>query len=193
MYRSSMERMTNPRSSGETRRRGVLGRCLAAAAIVIGAGVLAALAANARPTDPQAKPKLPGVDAERAIRAVLDAQVVAWNRGDIDAFMEGYARSESTRFASDGTVIRGWQTVRDRYRQRYGSREKMGTLTFSDLEVSVLAPDAALVFGRWRLERSGASPNGLFTLQFASANGDWRIVADHTSSAEPTPPPVGSD
>ena len=129
---------------------------------------------------------------ERAVRAVLDAQVAAWNRGDIDGFMDGYVRSDATRFASGADVLRGWQTVRDRYRERYSTREKMGRLTFSDLEITVLSPASALVFGRWRLERVGDTPNGLFTLHFARTRAGWRIVSDHTTSAETAPPAVSA-
>jgi ketosteroid isomerase-like protein len=120
---------------------------------------------------------------ERAVRGVLDAQAAAWNRGDIDAFMEGYDRSDATRFASGGSVVRGWQTVRDRYAARYPSKEKMGRLSFSELEISPAGEAAAVVFGRWRLDFDGApSVGGLFTLVFERKRAGWRIVADHTSS-----------
>ena len=79
------------------------------------------------------------------IQSVLTAQQDAWNRGDIDAFMEGYARSASTVFVSQDEVSRGWETVRDRYRVKYSDRTKMGTLTFSDIEVTITSPDAAVV------------------------------------------------
>jgi ketosteroid isomerase-like protein len=182
-----MAQRNTPQSDGKPRKQGALGWGLVGAAIVLGAALLSPLLADATPAEPQTKHKHEAPDAGQEIRAVLDAQVASWNHGDIDSFMDGYARSESTRFASGGTVVRGWQTVRDRYRERYDSREKMGRLTFSDLEVSVLSPSAALVFGRWRLERVGDSPSGLFTLQFATTNGGWRIVSDHTSSAESAP------
>ena len=127
--------------------------------------------------------------AEQAIRAVLDAQVAAWNRGDIEGFMKGYARSRNTRFASGGTVVRGWQTVHDRYKVHYDTREKMGQLVFSDLEITVLSARSAVAFGHWRLDRVGKMPSGLFTLLFTRSNAGWRIIADHTSSAEATPAP----
>jgi beta-aspartyl-peptidase (threonine type) len=117
------------------------------------------------------------------VRAVLDAQVAAWNRGDIEAFMDGYARSPDTVFVSGDTVLRGWQTVMNRYRENYGSRDKMGTLAFSELEIKPLGRDAAVVLGRWQLARSGDSPHGCFTLIFRRTAGAWRIVHDHTSVA----------
>jgi len=127
-----------------------------------------------------------------AIRAVLAAQTAAWNRGDIDGFMNGYARSDDTEFISGETLTRGWQTVRNRYQKKYDTREKMGILTFSEIVITPLGADAALVLGRWSLARSGDTPHGRFTLIFrrsrptvaagaSPAPAAWRIVHDHTS------------
>lgn len=118
-----------------------------------------------------------------AVQAVLEAQRDAWNHGNIEGFMDGYARSETTVFVSDDTVTRGWQTVLDRYRKRYASREQMGTLTYSDLEITVLSNDAALVLGRWHLRRANDEPHGRFTLLLRRTKEGWKIVHDHTSSA----------
>lgn len=121
---------------------------------------------------------------EAAIKQVLADQSAAWNRGDIDAFMAGYANTPDLRFASGGTVTKGWQETLARYKKRYADRAAMGTLTFSDLDVTILAPDAALVFGRWRLKNDKGEPNGLFTLLLRKTEPGWRIVADHTSAAD---------
>jgi len=61
------------------------------------------------------------------IQSTLSTQQDAWNRGDIDAFMNGYARSAATVFVSEDEVRRGWETVRERYRLKYSDRTKMGT------------------------------------------------------------------
>jgi ketosteroid isomerase-like protein len=119
------------------------------------------------------------------IEAVLQAQQQAWNRGDIDGFMNGYARSTSTVFVSEDTVRRGWKTVRDRYREKYFNRAKMGILTFSALEITLLCPNAAVVLGGWKLERAKDQPHGRFTLIFKRLPEGWRIVHDHTSAAPP--------
>ena len=118
-----------------------------------------------------------------AIRAVLDAQRDAWNRGDIEGYMDGYARSKDTVFVSGDNVNHGWQTVLDRYKKKYDSREKMGTLTFSDLEITLVGNDAAIVLGRWHLQRANDEPHGRFTLIFRNTKQGWKIVHDHTSSA----------
>lgn len=120
------------------------------------------------------------------IQSVLSAQQDAWNRGDIDAFMNGYAQSASTVFVSEDEVRRGWETVRDRYRIRYSDRAKMGALSFSDIEVTMLSPDAAVVLGLWRLKRANDEPHGRFTLIFKRLPEGWRIVHDHTSAAPPS-------
>jgi ketosteroid isomerase-like protein len=120
-------------------------------------------------------------EAATEIRAVMAAQVSAWNRGDIDGFMAGYARSDKTEFVSGQKITRGWQTVRDRYRKKYDNREKMGRLTFSQIEITPLGADAALVLGRWRLVRQSDKPQGIFTLVFRRTPAGWRIVHDHTS------------
>jgi ketosteroid isomerase-like protein len=119
---------------------------------------------------------------ETAIRAVVDAQQSAWNRGDIPAFMQGYVKSDTLRFASGGKVLTGWQATFDRYKTKYPDHAAMGKLLFSDLDVQVLSGDAAFVFGRWKLERKDDSPGGLFTLLFRKTADGWKIVHDHTSS-----------
>ena len=119
------------------------------------------------------------------IRDVLRAQQEAWNRGDIDTFMNGYARTDTTVFVSGDEVMRGWQTVRDRYLKKYSDRAKMGTLTFADLEIEPLGPDSAVALGRWELKRASDSPHGRFTLILRKTPDGWRIVHDHTSAAAP--------
>jgi uncharacterized protein (TIGR02246 family) len=119
----------------------------------------------------------------RAIRAVLDTQVAAWNRGDIEGFMDGYERSDKTVFVGGDNVTRGWQTVLDRYKRNYDTREKMGMLTFSDLEITPLGNDGALVLMRWHLQRAKDEPHGRSTLIMRRTKQGWKIVHDHSSAA----------
>ena len=125
----------------------------------------------------------PNVMITKAVQAVLDAQAAAWNRGDIEGFMAGYWRSEDTIFVSGDSLTRGWQTVLDRYKKNYATREKMGTLIYSDLEITPIGTDAAIALGRWHLQRAKDEPHGRFTLIFRRTKQGWRIVHDHTSSA----------
>ncbi|MBX3296014.1 MAG: nuclear transport factor 2 family protein [Acidobacteria bacterium] len=118
--------------------------------------------------------------AQAAIRKVMEDQAAAWNRGDIEGFMQGYWKSEKLTFVST-RVTRGWQQTLDNYRRSYDTREKMGTLTFSDLEISILSKDAAVVLGSWSLKRANDAPGGKFTLIFRKFKEGWRVVHDHTS------------
>jgi ketosteroid isomerase-like protein len=115
-----------------------------------------------------------------AIHAVLDTQAVAWNRGDIDAYMAGYANSDDTMFVGTD-VTRGWTKVRDRYKAKYDSRAKMGTLVFSDVDLRPLGSDDVVVTGAWKLTRDADTPHGRFTLIFHRRTEGWRIVYDHSS------------
>ena len=118
---------------------------------------------------------------EEAIRKVMDDQAAAWNRGDLEGFMTGYWRSEKLTFISGTDVTRGWHQTLDNYKKSYNSKEKMGTLMFSDLEFTILSKDAAVVLGSWALKRQKDTPHGKFTLTFRKFKEGWRIVMDHTS------------
>jgi uncharacterized protein (TIGR02246 family) len=117
-----------------------------------------------------------------AIRNVMESQQDAWNRGDIEGFMAGYDRAETTTFVSGDEMTRGWQTVLDRYKQHYKSKDEMGSLTFSDLDVKPIGKDLAIVDGRWKLTRAGDTPHGRFTLLFRHTGSEWRIVHDTTTA-----------
>ena len=136
-----------------------------------------AMAQTPKPPNPESKTNV-------AIRAVLDSQRDAWNRGDVEGYMDGYKRSEETVLVSGESVTRGWQTVTDRYKKNYNTPEKMGTLTFSDLEITLLGNAAAVVLGRWHLKRISDEPHGRFTLVFRRTKKGWKIIHDHTSTAQ---------
>jgi ketosteroid isomerase-like protein len=124
-----------------------------------------------------------GESIRAAVEAMLDAQEEAWNRGDLDAFMEHYWRSDDLTFSSGGNITRGWAETLQRYRERYPTRARMGQLTFSELEIMPLGASAALVLGRWNLERESEPVAGNFSLVVRKFDDRWRIVHDHTSQA----------
>jgi ketosteroid isomerase-like protein len=139
-----------------------------------------------------------GVKAQVEIRELLEAQVAAWNQGDIEGFMKGYWNSPDLSFTSGGELRRGWQNTLKRYKETYAGRELMGELSFSDLEIHLLPPSpdgtpvVAWVLGRWRLKRATDEPHGVFTLILqrfpdlpGNPKGHWRIVHDHTSASSP--------
>ncbi len=119
-------------------------------------------------------------DAE-AIRSVLMAQQAAWNRGDIVAFMDGYARSDDIVFTSGGKVRRGFDATLSKYRTSYVDGGAMGRLGFELIETRLLGPDAALVMGRFELTETPKAGSGLFTLIFERTDDGWRCIHDHTS------------
>lgn len=127
-------------------------------------------------TNPQA--------VEDTIRQVLQTQQQAWNDGDIDRFMRSYWKSNELTFSSGGKVTRGWQATLEGYKQRYATRQEMGSLAFSELEITPLGHDAALVLGNWRLTRETDTPGGKFSLVFRRIDDQWLIVHDHTSKAD---------
>lgn len=116
------------------------------------------------------------------IQKVIRTQEEAWNRGDIEGFMNGYWRSEQTVFVSGDEVTRGWQKVLDRYKAKYSDRAKMGTLTFSNLEINKLSDDSAIALGSWELTRANDRPRGRFTLILRRFPEGWKIIHDHTST-----------
>ncbi len=125
-----------------------------------------------------------GSGAEADIRAVLAAQQAAWNRADVARFMEGYEKSAELTFSGSSGVTRGWQNVFNRYSKRYPDAEAMGQLEFSEIEVRLVGPDAALVLGRFHLTRTakaGGDASGHFSLVFRKTAVGWRIIHDHTS------------
>jgi beta-aspartyl-peptidase (threonine type) len=139
------------------------------ASIVIGAG--------AKQKNSVSKPPA------KEIRAVLDRQVEAWNRRDLEAFMQGYWHSPNLTFYSGGTTVSGWEETLGRYRNRYQSAgAEMGTLVFSDLKVELLGPSAAFVRGQFHLKMSSGESSGLFTLTFRKFADGWKIIHDHTST-----------
>ena len=115
------------------------------------------------------------------IRKVMDEQVAAWNRGDIEGFMKGYWNSPQMTFVSGNNVTKGWQPTLDRYKKSYNTREKMGVLSFTDLEITVTGKESAVVLGRFTLVREKDKPTGMFTLNFRKFKDGWKIILDHTS------------
>ncbi len=123
----------------------------------------------------------PSSSDREAILIVMDRQEQAWNQGDVDAFMEGYWKSDSLVFmGSDGPKY-GWDNILSDYKVRYPDRKSMGKLTFYILQLNALNDDHALMIGKWDLARDAGDIGGFFTLVWRKVNGKWVIVSDHTS------------
>lgn len=115
------------------------------------------------------------------IRAVISQQEQAWNSGDIDAYMQGYWQSDNLRFVSNGKFSYGWDVILASYKKSYPDSARMGKLSFNVKEIKMLSNYAALVVGRWQLERTKDKPNGVFTLLIERIDDKWVITHDHSS------------
>ncbi len=108
-------------------------------------------------------------------------QELAWNRFDLEGFMDGYWRSDSLRFIGSKGLTYGWQNTLNNYQKSYPGPDAMGTLKFTILSVEVLSKKSAFVIGRWQLTRKQGELSGHYTLLWKKINGKWLIVADHSS------------
>ena len=121
---------------------------------------------------------------QKEIADVLSKQAIAWNNGDIAGYMEGYWKSDSLLFTSGGNIQRGWKATFEKYKKSYGTKSKMGTLKFSELEITLLSPESAWILGHWELKRDQDNPHGVFTLVVRKFSDGWKIIHDHTSSSK---------
>ena len=172
-------------------------RRLPAVILLLPLALSVALIASARlsagqpltPPPQHAQPEPSPRSAEAAIRSVLNTQVAAWNRGDIDGFMQGYANSPQTTFLGS-TIAHGYAPILARYHAAYATRAQMGTLHFTDLSVRLLpcssgGVEYAIVTGHFHLDRSqhgaAARNDGIFSLLWHREPTGWKILLDHTS------------
>jgi ketosteroid isomerase-like protein len=118
---------------------------------------------------------------EKAIHDILAAQTIAWNKGDLENFMDGYWNNDSLLFIGKNGVNKGWQKTFENYQQGYPDTTAMGKLNFDILEVRPISPDYYFVVGKWHLQRSIGNLSGHFSLLFTKIKGQWKIVADHSS------------
>lgn len=118
---------------------------------------------------------------EAMIRQLLAKQTEAWNRGDIESFMQTYWKSDSLMFIGKNGVTYGWSNTLNNYKKNYPDTISMGRLSFDILWVERLSPDYFQVIGKWRLQRSIGDLAGHYSLLIKKINGNWVIVSDHSS------------
>jgi ketosteroid isomerase-like protein len=119
----------------------------------------------------------------QAIHGVLDKQVVDWNQGNIEAFATGYKNSPDILFMGS-KISHGYAQMLDTYRKGYSTKEKMGILSFTGLEVQPLDERFATVTGNFHLERTaagGGNADGYFLLVVEKTSDGWKIVRDSTT------------
>ena len=123
-----------------------------------------------------------GLAQERqAILNVLETQRQAWNKGDLESYMQGYWKSDSLLFVGKSGPKYGWQTTLDNYRKGYPDKAAMGYFTFNILKVEMVGKGSAFVLGAWHLKRANDNPGGYFTLWLRKIKGEWKVVSDHSS------------
>jgi ketosteroid isomerase-like protein len=118
---------------------------------------------------------------EAAVRKILSTQQAAWNRGDIDGFMKGYWENDSLMFIGKSGITYGWNKTLSNYKKGYPDTSAMGKLAFTILDARPLSSEYFHVTGKWHLQRTIGNVEGYFTLLFRKINGQWVIVADHSS------------
>jgi uncharacterized protein (TIGR02246 family) len=118
---------------------------------------------------------------EAAIRALLHTQTEAWNKGDLEAFMQTYWNSDSLQFIGRNGITRGWQQTLANYKRTYPNKAAMGTLTFDIIHIKRLSNDYYHITGKWMLQRAADAPSGYYTLLLHRIAGAWKIVSDHSS------------
>lgn len=121
-------------------------------------------------------------DPQHTISRILQTQAAAWNNGDLDSYMKsGYWQNDSLLFIGSRGPTYGFDNILKNYKHSYPSTEKMGKLTFSQLQFKPISDDHYFVIGRWQLMRKDGDLSGYFTLLFKKIDGVWRIIADHSS------------
>ncbi len=119
--------------------------------------------------------------SEIKIRTVLEKQRNDWNKGDLEAYMGGYWKSDSLMFIGKSGITYGWENTLNNYKKGYPDTSFMGHLDFDILKVIRLSKSAYYVIGKWHLNRSVGDYGGAFTLLFRKIKKQWLIVADHSS------------
>jgi hypothetical protein len=118
---------------------------------------------------------------ENAIRQLLDRQTADWNRGDVERFMKGYWENDSLMFVGKSGVTYGWTNTLNNYKKGYPDTASMGKLSFDIIKVKRLSKKYYFVVGKWFLKRSIGDIGGHYNLLFEKINGEWVIIADHSS------------
>lgn len=118
---------------------------------------------------------------ETQIRNLLHKQTEAWNRGDLEGFMQAYWKSDSLLFIGRNGLKWGWEPTLQNYKRSYPDTVAMGRLSFDILVVKKLSPEYYYAVGKWMLRRSIGDLSGHYDLLWRRIKGRWRIVADHSS------------
>lgn len=115
------------------------------------------------------------------ILKLLEDQRLAWNKGDVEEYMQGYVKSDSLLYVGKTGPKYGWNNTLNNYKKSYPDKQAMGYLSFDIKDVKILSPEYAFVLGAWKLKREKDEPGGYFTLIVQKINGEWKVISDHSS------------
>lgn len=117
----------------------------------------------------------------KAIQSILDHQIISWNKGDIDAFMVGYLKSDSLVFIGKSGPTYGYEKTLANYKKNYPDKSHMGKLNFEIVNMKPLGSNHYFVIGKWFLKRTVGDISGVYTLVFKKTKDGWKIISDHSS------------
>ncbi len=112
------------------------------------------------------------------IMDIINQQQNDWNANDLDAFMDGYWKSDSLYFYSGGKLNSGWLATLNNYKKNYTDERYSGTLNFNVAKISPISTDAYFVMGEYELTRKVGNAKGTFMIIFKRIGGEWKIIAD---------------
>ena len=115
------------------------------------------------------------------VQRIFDQQIKAWNKGDLNAFMNGYWEDKRLLFAGSRGPTYGYKNTLKGYQKGYPTKEAMGTLKFDIIEMRQWDRKTLQVIGKFTLIRESDTPTGHFTLLLRKIKSKWVIVSDHSS------------
>jgi uncharacterized protein (TIGR02246 family) len=129
---------------------------------------------------------VPAADSSAVVRneisQLLDSAAGAWNRGDLDRFMEDYAPDTTTTFVGSKGILRGRAAIKQAYAPRFAPGGVRDSLSFENLEVDILAKDVVHAIAYYRLMRGDSTiARGPTSLVMRKIGGRWKIIHDHSS------------
>lgn len=115
---------------------------------------------------------------KKTILSIMKSQEKAWSKNNIEAFMEGYWKSDSLKFYGSSGLKYGWQSTLNGYKKRYPTKDHTGTLRFKINDISQINSASYFVMGEYHLVRNVGNADGVFMIIFKKINGEWKIIAD---------------
>ncbi|MCG8474326.1 MAG: hypothetical protein MI784_02455 [Cytophagales bacterium] len=121
---------------------------------------------------------------KKEITMAMNQQAAGWNRGNLTAYMNGFWKSDSLLFISGEGLSFGWQQILEGFQRGYPDKNALGRLIYSEQQFTPAGPKSCFVVGKWRIVKKDRTRAGYYSLLWKKINGQWKIIADHTSEDE---------